>query len=248
MGGGAMLSMMELSRVVRRTVMTTPKVARATTATPTSLKRLKADASARRVDCRVEAGDIVEAEFVCQWNDEFLVARVAHAASWTLLCFDQHAAHERVRLEFFMEDALAQVARGERRSGALRPIAKFKPTAAEMERLHKARDALQSWGFALELGGREDVVVSHVPIVRDSWLAPEAVFDFALDFERAPLAVPSPVKRLLASKACRGAVKFGDALEAEFCATLIRDLARCRLPHQCAHGRPSVVPLLEVVS
>jgi DNA mismatch repair protein MLH3 len=44
-------------------------------------------------------------------------------------------------------------------------------------------------------------------------------------------------------EACRGAVKFGDDLTKEQCKSMISELAKCRLPFQCAHGRPSVVPL-----
>lgn len=55
---------------------------------------------------------------------------------------------------------------------------------------------------------------------------------------------PPWVARVLASKACRGAIKFGDTLSHDACCRVIARLARCRLPFQCAHGRPSMVPLL----
>jgi DNA mismatch repair protein MLH3 len=38
-------------------------------------------------------------------------------------------------------------------------------------------------------------------------------------------------------------VKFGDKLTPEQCVTLMQQLARCRFPFQCAHGRPSLLPL-----
>jgi hypothetical protein len=57
-------------------------------------------------------------------------------------------------------------------------------------------------------------------------------------------AVPRTVFQLLASKACRGAVMFGEALKPRFCAQLLRQLAQCRAPFQCAHGRPSLAPLI----
>jgi len=43
-----------------------------------------------------------------------------------------------------------------------------------------------------------------------------------------------------------GAIKFGDELSLSDCVRLIRQLSRCRLPFQCAHGRPSLVPLINV--
>lgn len=41
-----------------------------------------------------------------------------------------------------------------------------------------------------------------------------------------------------------GAIKFGDALTREECGDLLQSLSLCDLPFQCAHGRPSVMPLI----
>lgn len=43
-----------------------------------------------------------------------------------------------------------------------------------------------------------------------------------------------------------GAVKFGDPLGLEDCDVLLRELRGCSLPFQCAHGRPSIAPLIEL--
>jgi DNA mismatch repair ATPase MutL len=51
------------------------------------------------------------------------------------------------------------------------------------------------------------------------------------------------VHKILCSKACRYAIKFGDELSNEQCEELIAKLKHCSLPFQCAHGRPSIVPL-----
>uniref|UniRef100_M4BWC3 MutL C-terminal dimerisation domain-containing protein n=1 Tax=Hyaloperonospora arabidopsidis (strain Emoy2) TaxID=559515 RepID=M4BWC3_HYAAE len=39
---------------------------------------------------------------------------------------------------------------------------------------------------------------------------------------------------------------FGDRLSLTQCQELIEELKMCHLPFQCAHGRPSVVPLAEI--
>ena len=54
---------------------------------------------------------------------------------------------------------------------------------------------------------------------------------------------PSVFQYILSSKACRSAVMFGDYLDNSICEALLRDLALCDLPFQCAHGRPSSVVL-----
>ena len=54
---------------------------------------------------------------------------------------------------------------------------------------------------------------------------------------------PPSITRILHSKACRGAIMFGTALARQSCVTLLRLLALCSLPFQCAHGRPAILPL-----
>ena len=39
---------------------------------------------------------------------------------------------------------------------------------------------------------------------------------------------------------------FGDKLTLEDCQQAIENLKKCDAPFQCAHGRPSVAPLLEL--
>jgi DNA mismatch repair protein MLH3 len=57
---------------------------------------------------------------------------------------------------------------------------------------------------------------------------------------------PPHVDRVLASKACRSAVMFGDALGPAECEALLVRLAACAVPFQCAHGRPSLFPLADM--
>lgn len=39
---------------------------------------------------------------------------------------------------------------------------------------------------------------------------------------------------------------FNDVLTAAECESLVRRLARCSFPFQCAHGRPSMAPLIDL--
>lgn len=57
---------------------------------------------------------------------------------------------------------------------------------------------------------------------------------------------PQELLDLINSKACRGAVMFNDPLSLEQCERLVRNLAATAFPFQCAHGRPSLVPLTHV--
>lgn len=59
---------------------------------------------------------------------------------------------------------------------------------------------------------------------------------------------PKGLLDLLNSRACRSAIMFNDELSVEQCEELIRDLSKCAFPFMCAHGRVSMVPLVELGS
>ncbi|KAI4172239.1 MAG: hypothetical protein LQ343_003674 [Gyalolechia ehrenbergii] len=55
---------------------------------------------------------------------------------------------------------------------------------------------------------------------------------------------PRGILDMLNSRSCRSAIMFNDELSKGECETLVGRLAGCRFPFQCAHGRPSLVPLV----
>ena len=66
----------------------------------------------------------------------------------------------------------------------------------------------------------------------------------SITMSKTPLPTfPRTVLDHLATQACRGAIMFGQALPLARCSQLLHDLAQCRAPFQCAHGRPSVAVL-----
>ncbi|KAI1434991.1 hypothetical protein GGR50DRAFT_659718 [Xylaria sp. CBS 124048] len=54
---------------------------------------------------------------------------------------------------------------------------------------------------------------------------------------------PEGILDMINSRACRSSIMFNDPLSRKECADLVRRLADCAFPFQCAHGRPSMVPL-----
>ena len=39
---------------------------------------------------------------------------------------------------------------------------------------------------------------------------------------------------------------FNDALDRDECLDMIKELKNCKIPFQCAHGRPSVAPIVDL--
>lgn len=59
-------------------------------------------------------------------------------------------------------------------------------------------------------------------------------------------SIPPGLLEMLNSRACRSAIMFNDPLTQRQAEMLVRRLSETRLPFQCAHGRPSMVPLVEL--
>ncbi|KAM7203942.1 hypothetical protein V8F33_001913 [Rhypophila sp. PSN 637] len=57
---------------------------------------------------------------------------------------------------------------------------------------------------------------------------------------------PEGILEMINSRACRSAIMFNDVLTQEQCVDLVQRLARCAFPFQCAHGRPSMVPIVDL--
>ncbi|CAI6338287.1 unnamed protein product [Periconia digitata] len=57
---------------------------------------------------------------------------------------------------------------------------------------------------------------------------------------------PEGLIELVNSRACRSAIMFNDELSLQTCQELIEKLAGCVFPFVCAHGRPSMVPLVDL--
>lgn len=56
---------------------------------------------------------------------------------------------------------------------------------------------------------------------------------------------PQGILDLLNSRACRSAIMFNDQLALGECRNLVTRLSRCVFPFQCAHGRPTMIPILD---
>jgi DNA mismatch repair protein MLH3 len=66
------------------------------------------------------------------------------------------------------------------------------------------------------------------------------------DWVRRLATCPPGLVDLINSRACRSAIMFNDELSIDDCKALVRNLAGCVFPFMCAHGRPSMVPLVDL--
>ncbi|XP_039993919.1 DNA mismatch repair protein Mlh3 isoform X2 [Xiphias gladius] len=188
-----------------------------------------------------------------------------------LVLVDQHAAHERVRLENLVADSYEEDpdASGERRlcSSSILPPLEIRVTEEELRLLRSCQAHLRNLGLEVKFSQAADpqVFVGKVPLCfmekesnelrrgRPSVIKPivEEYLREQIELLRSTGRVrgtfPLTVLKVLASLACHGAIKFNDSLSRDECHSLVASLSSCQLPFQCAHGRPSIAPLVDIL-
>ncbi len=178
-----------------------------------------------------------------QYRESYLVAEGADG----LVLVDQHVAHERVRFERIRDRLEGQ---GLASQALLTPVT-FEAAPEEADALSRADAVLSSAGFSVsELSGRLFVVSAApadcaaekvVPVLRDLLGRLEDAPDTGGD--RGAESVSKMKDALAASLACRGAITVNRRLAPDEAARLLSDLAACRDPWTCPHGRPILLTL-----
>ncbi|XP_050952639.1 DNA mismatch repair protein Mlh3 isoform X3 [Labeo rohita] len=187
-----------------------------------------------------------------------------------LVLVDQHAAHERVRLEGLVTDSYEDDpdTPGKKRlcSSSVSPPLEINVTEEEKRLLRSCQAFLR--GLALDVSFPKseslNVLLERLPtcfIEKESTELRRGrrsvIKTIAEDYLREHIellrstgrvrgTLPLTVHNVLASQACHGAIKFNDILSKEECCSLVNSLSSCQLPFQCAHGRPSIVPLADL--
>ncbi|XP_044869514.1 DNA mismatch repair protein Mlh3 isoform X2 [Mauremys mutica] len=187
-----------------------------------------------------------------------------------LVLVDQHAAHERIRLEQLIADSYEKQPEesGKKKllSSTIWPPLEIEVTEEQRRLLRCCHKSLEEIGLELSFpeNNSSQILVGKVPLCFMEREANE------LRRKRQPVAksiveeliqeqvellqttggaqgtLPLTFLKVLASQACHGAIKFNDSLTKEESCQLIEALSSCQLPFQCAHGRPSMMPLADI--
>jgi DNA mismatch repair ATPase MutL len=203
----------------------------------------------------VSKDDLKRLQMVGQVERRFLAARSLRVDGGSTILFlvDQHAADERVRLERLQT---ATISGGDPLSGSVERRRIFPPSRAQLSQqeqllLATFRARARAWGWEVQPSASADgeALLLSVPVVHGVEIGLRGLLEYLheLDATGGGSTQPPPaVARVLASKACRSAWMFGDALSYADGQALLDALAKCQLPFQCAHGRPTIVPMLDL--
>ncbi|TRZ02457.1 hypothetical protein DNTS_030284 [Danionella cerebrum] len=188
-----------------------------------------------------------------------------------LVLVDQHAAHERVRLEGLIADSYEDdPERPKKRrlcSSSVTPPLEISVTEEELRLLGSCQDSLRGLALGVKFTKSESLSVrldclptcfiekentelrrgrrSVIKSIAEEYLREN--IELLRSTGRVSGTLPLSVHDVLASQACHGAIKFNDVLSKEECCSLVKLLSSCQLPFQCAHGRPSIIPLADLL-
>ncbi|XP_026867735.2 DNA mismatch repair protein Mlh3 isoform X2 [Electrophorus electricus] len=200
-----------------------------------------------------------------------LINTTDHSEGNLLVLVDQHAAHERVRLEGLVtksyEDDPDTAGKKRLCSSSVSPPLEISLTEEEMRLLRLYQPFLRGLAIEISFPQTEEmhVLLERLPtcfIEKESTeqrrgrhtviksVAKEYLWEhigFLHSTGRVRGSLPLTVHNVLASQACHGAIKFNHVLSKEECCSLVASLSSCQLPFQCAHGRPSIVPLVDLL-
>lgn len=153
---------------------------------------------------------------------------------------DQHAAHERILFELYMDELDTDRLESQ---ALLEPLTiEFSPEETEL--LHEHIEQLQLLGFSLEEFGGRSYRLRTIPSIFTGKDPEEALRAVVEDFEEDEAPLASRREALLAARICkRLAIKAGQLLSLEEQRELIRALEQCSVPRTCPHGRPTMIHL-----
>lgn len=154
-----------------------------------------------------------------------------------LLIIDQHAAHERLLYDTWMQ----QVNAGEVPQQQLLVPEVLHLLPAEYAALLPHLEAMNRLGLAVEPFGACDLKLSALPLLLTDRDPVRLLQHFASGIR--PNRIGALLPQQLAKLACKGAVKAGDALSSREIAALMDKLSAYGLSLTCPHGRPVAVSI-----
>lgn len=158
----------------------------------------------------------------------------------TLYFLDQHAAHEKIKYEEFMNHFKQKKLNSQNIMPPL--IISLTPTEMEVFREHK--DIFEDFNFQAEEFGGNEVAIRAVPLdfygyeIKDIF---EAILKECLTINHADSL--TLIEERIATMACKAAVKGNMSFTLEAAEELMDKLMKLENPYHCPHGRPTLISM-----
>lgn len=157
-----------------------------------------------------------------------------------LFIIDQHAAHEKVYYERFME----KYRNRQQTTQMVTPPVIVTLTLQEETVLNQHKSCFEEAGFVIEQFGGRDYAISGVP-GNLYGIADRTLFTEILDglMDVGGRTSPESVLEKIASMSCKAAVKGNNRLSIQEADHLIGELLTLENPYNCPHGRPTIISM-----
>lgn len=150
---------------------------------------------------------------------------------------DQHAAHERIFYEKLVGEYLAEE---KLRQPILTPIMVEVPLAVK-ENEYDWLDSLTEMGFSIHNFGQNTYIIKEIPTFMSISEAEDFVNTFIDSVSEGTKLANTIIINKLITKSCKSAVKANDVLSLAEMEALMQQLAACKNPFSCPHGRPTFI-------
>ena len=176
--------------------------------------------------------------FSLKYLGQFANTYLIFAGDDGLLLLDQHAAHERIILERLKKTMGPQII-----SQSLLMPEIVNLTPGQITLFSGYINFLQEIGLEIEIFGRDAIVVKTLPVILSQVQAREIISDIAdqLGEQNQMPSLQEKKEKILASLACRAAIKANTVLSSDEVAALCRDLEETPFNLTCPHGRPITI-------
>ncbi len=182
---------------------------------------------------------VLRSSDIIQVHNTFIIAQTKNG----ILMIDQHAAHERILYEQFLE--AYQNEAGKKEQYTLPKPLIYSPGVQGYQLMTEYMSELEKVGFEIEPYGHNQYLIRAIPLVykdRDIiQFITEAMED--LNEEKLHKTIDAQSHKMLSFLACRSAIKAGDKITKEQALNLIDKLKNAKIPYTCPHGRPVQVEL-----
>lgn len=187
-------------------------------------------AEATPIDQEREASIYDDLNYIGVYNKTYLL----YEKATNLFLVDQHAAHEKILFEAFMDafekqDIHAQL--------LLIPEV-IHLGIVEMSRFDDVNKVLLQMGFTAEPFGDNSIVLREIPVMFDFAVARRMVQSL---FENVKYEIDAHLYHDIAEKACKAAIKAHDDVHEGEQIALIEQLKKLKSPYTCPHGRPIII-------
>lgn len=153
---------------------------------------------------------------------------------------DQHAAHERINYEKFLNQF-------ENRNIVLQELLIPEVINLSYEDYHFAmnnKDMFENLGLPIDSFGVNDILINSVPLIFTDRNIKELFFNILDSLKDNKKSKNSDIElKKIIKNACVSSVKSGDSLHPAEINKLISDLSKTECPYTCPHGRPTIIKM-----